>query len=159
LNVGDVVWLRGGERFPMTIEVTPEETPGVVNPANALRAKPVRIRKDGPDGRAGPSAAGRIAGRYSGALQYHAEWTRDEAAPSHKLHRGQRFFRDGTAEDAVRIIERRLALYPAPPDIAKKLLDDARAQTGEWTKGWPFIEAFTGDNAPNAPQRPGGRRA
>lgn len=75
----------------------------------------------------------------------HVEWHLDEFAPDHRLNDGQRFFRDGTPDEAVAIIERRLARFAAagvdcPPDIARRLKDDARATTGEWQVGWPMVD-------------------
>lgn len=78
----------------------------------------------------------------------HVEWRADECRPDHKLALGQRFFRDGTAADAITIIKRRISLTaasprgPMPPDIAERLLQDARDQTGEWQKGWPMIDRY-----------------
>jgi hypothetical protein len=77
----------------------------------------------------------------------HVDWQLDEPAPDHKLANGQRFFRDGTADDAVRIIERRIAQIAQqgralPADVAESLRRDAAQQTGEWLKGWPMIDRY-----------------
>lgn len=77
----------------------------------------------------------------------HVEWNADECRPDHKLALGQRFFRDGTAADAIIIIKRRIEISkksprPIPDDIAERLLQHARDQTGEWNKGWPMIDRY-----------------
>lgn len=74
----------------------------------------------------------------------HIEWQLDEHAPDHKLKDGQRFFRDGTALDAIRIIERRLALHPVSDDIAERLRRGAREQYEDdgWRKGWPIVDRY-----------------
>jgi hypothetical protein len=75
----------------------------------------------------------------------HVEFHRDEYAPDHTLRVGQLYFRDGTAAEAVAIIERRLKAFAdqghiAPDHVAKQLLADAQNQTGEWNAGWPISE-------------------
>lgn len=78
----------------------------------------------------------------------HEDWHLDTYAPDHKPHEGQRYFRDGTAEEAVAIIERRIARYadtglPMPEEIAQRLLQAARTQTGEWQTGWPTLDRWS----------------
>lgn len=75
----------------------------------------------------------------------HVDWGADERKPDHKLNRGQRYFADGTTEDALASIERRLKLFaerglPAPDEIADKMREDARAGTGEFQRGWPKVK-------------------
>lgn len=77
----------------------------------------------------------------------HVDWQLDQFAPDHKLADGQRFFRDGAADDAVRIIERRVSLFaergkPVPADIAERLRANAREQSGEWQPGWPMVDRY-----------------
>lgn len=77
----------------------------------------------------------------------HVDWHLDECSPEHKLVEGQRFFRDGTADDAIRIIERRLASFArngrvVPEQIAAQLRRNAREQTNEWISGWPMIDRY-----------------
>lgn len=82
----------------------------------------------------------------------HVDWSADTCKPDHKLVVGQRFFRAGTAIDAVRIIERRIKHQnvmgaPIPDDIKAVMLHDAREQTGEWHEGWPMVDRRGEDNA------------
>lgn len=82
---------------------------------------------------------------------FHVEFKRDDRQPQHKPYPGQRYFRDGTPDEAVAFIEQRIAQfaaqgYPVPDEIKESLLSDARNTTGEWQKGWPFVS--------RAPERP-----
>lgn len=77
----------------------------------------------------------------------HIYFDQDQCTPNHKLQDGQQFFRDGTVEDAVAIIERRLVIFrergqPAPDHVAERVRQDARNQTGEWNPGWPMVERY-----------------
>lgn len=77
----------------------------------------------------------------------HVAWGQDERKPDHKLVKGQRYWRDGTADEAVAIIERRLQRFaeqgaPAPEDVAERLLTNARNQEGEWRQGWPILACY-----------------
>lgn len=83
----------------------------------------------------------------------HVDWRLDEPAPNHQLRDGQQFFRDGTADDAVAIIERRIASFAAhghaaPPDVLEHLRRDAREQTGEWQQGWPMVDRHVAPATP-----------
>lgn len=95
---------------------------------------------------------------------YHTNFREDEFAPRHELRKGQRFFRDGTPDEAVAIIERRFSLYEKsgdkiPEETRRRMLDDARNTTGEWNEGWPAVDVFNGSNHPPYVLRPGGRTA
>lgn len=76
----------------------------------------------------------------------HVEWQRDVRAPNHKLHRGQRFWRDGTPDEAEAIMRRRIEMlkdkYPCPPEQAERMIREVRAGTdgGEFQKGWPMLD-------------------
>lgn len=78
----------------------------------------------------------------------HVQFHLDEPAPGHELRDGQLFFADGTPEEAVAIIERRIIKFaahgsPIPFEIGAQLLDDAKNQTGEWLPGWPTTHRAT----------------
>lgn len=81
----------------------------------------------------------------------HVDWHLDQHTPEHCLFKGQRFWRDGTADEAIAIIERRIERFaeagrPVPDEIAKRLLRDARLLSGEWQAGWPALDVFDGDH-------------
>ena len=81
-----------------------------------------------------------------GGLQ-HVWFTADSCQPDHKLNDGQLFFRDGTAADAVSIIEKRFRIFASrgqavPQDVQLRMIADARNQTGEWQPGWPMTERY-----------------
>lgn len=80
-----------------------------------------------------------------GNIMDHVDWKKDQIAVNHKLHRGQRFWRDGTVEDAVKIVERSLKRFaedghPPPTAVANKMRAEAANQTGNWQLGWPMLD-------------------
>lgn len=88
-----------------------------------------------------------------GAIMNHVDWQADEYAPNHKLHRGQRFWRDGTPDEAEAIMRRRIESmrdqYPLPPEEEERLIRGARdaAETAddnfhEFQKGWPMLDIY-----------------
>lgn len=77
----------------------------------------------------------------------HANWATDEYAPQHKLHDGQRFWRDGTPDEAEAIMRRRIEWgrekYPLSVIEAEKLVQMARdpdSPDGEFRRGWPMLD-------------------
>lgn len=88
-----------------------------------------------------------LGGVYCSSCGYptmqHVDWNADRPDPSHKLYDGQRFFRDGTADEAVALTQRRIDAAGYRGRSAKHMLDDARNLTGEWHKGWPTIERWS----------------
>lgn len=75
----------------------------------------------------------------------HTNFKGDVFNDKHELHRGQRFFRDGTPDEAVSIIKRRIGHFfdigmAVPIVVQEKLLHDAQNTEGEWRKGWPMID-------------------
>lgn len=83
----------------------------------------------------------------------HIQWQEDVYAPSYKLQPGDRFFRNGTAEDAIAITERMIERYAdqghtVPDDIKTLLRKDAAEQTGmQWHPGWPYVDEWRGGSA------------
>lgn len=80
-----------------------------------------------------------------GETMYHVDWHLDEANPSHKPRRWQRFFRDGTPEEAERIMRRRIEMlrdrFPVTPEREATLIAGARdGSSGEFQPGWPMID-------------------
>lgn len=80
-----------------------------------------------------------------GGISNHVDWKADEYAPDHKLVAGQRFFRDGTPDEAEAIMRRRVERSrgtPYSPDAptVRKLIREARSgESHEFQKGWPSI--------------------
>lgn len=75
----------------------------------------------------------------------HIDWRSDVYAPDHKPHRGQRFWRDGTPDEAEAIMRRRIERmrdsYPTTPEREAELIRMSRDGTAsEFQKGWPNIE-------------------
>lgn len=95
--------------------------------------------------RDGVTPFGLMCPSCGGASLFHTRWHLDHPAPKHKPHPGQRFFRDGTADEAVEVVKKRLtkakeADHPIPDAVAEVLLEDARNLTGEWHTGWPKVD-------------------
>jgi hypothetical protein len=79
----------------------------------------------------------------------HVEWGRDVYAPNHTLHREQRFWRDGTPDEAEAIMRRRIERmkdqYPLAPKEAERLIRQCReGDEHEFQKGWPTIDRHCG---------------
>lgn len=80
-------------------------------------------------------------------LQHH-NWSADERAPDHKTRRGQRFWRDGTKEEARGILERRFERFAAqgqavPEDVKAAMLadlDKPSVERQEFQDGWPTLD-------------------
>lgn len=75
----------------------------------------------------------------------HENWPDDVYAPNHKPHKGQRFWRDGTPDEAEAIMRRRFESmkdqWPITPDYAEELVRKARegSLTGDFQPGWPML--------------------
>lgn len=85
-----------------------------------------------------------------GATLRHVDWQRDVYAPDHKPHKGQRFWRDGTPDEAEAIMRRRIEMmkdkYPLEPERAERLIRESRegADSSEFRKGWPMLDQHNG---------------
>jgi hypothetical protein len=80
---------------------------------------------------------------------YHKDFPDDVMAPEHKLHRGQRFWRDGTPEEAVVIVQKRLDFanrrgVVLPDEHVEQMLRGARESLDEWKPGWPRLDIYEG---------------
>lgn len=81
----------------------------------------------------------------------HVEWQRDVYAPFHKLHRDQRFWRDGTPDEAEAIMRRCLeaakgSSFEPSEEQAQELIQAVRdGSIGDFPKGWPMIDRHDGD--------------
>lgn len=76
----------------------------------------------------------------------HVEWHNDVMAPHHKLTSGQRFWRDGTPDEAETIMRWRIeqskgGRWEATPEMIPELIRAARnEEDGEFQKGWPSLD-------------------
>lgn len=83
-----------------------------------------------------------------GYQMLHADWHLDERKPNHTLHRGQRFWRDGTLREARATLQRRFAIFhergqPVPPEHKAALLADLEKpsdERSEFRDGWPYLD-------------------
>ena len=74
----------------------------------------------------------------------HINWQLDQPAPQHFPHKGQRVWRDGTPDEAVEIMAKRIATLRAAgreldQDDADSLLASARSGEQEFQPGWPRL--------------------
>lgn len=83
----------------------------------------------------------------SSGMMNHEHWGLDEYAPDHQLITFQKFWRDGTPDEAETSMRRRIELlseeYPLLDEEAAKLIADARDPTiemGEFRQGWPYLD-------------------
>jgi hypothetical protein len=79
----------------------------------------------------------------------HVEWHNDTPAPDHKLIPGQRFWRDGTPDEAEAIMRRRIekakgTQWEAGPETVAQLIKAARDESdeSEFRKGWPVLDVY-----------------
>jgi hypothetical protein len=75
----------------------------------------------------------------------HSDFRSDEYAPNHQLHFEQRFWRDGTPDEAEAIMRKRIAQargeFPLTDAEKAQLIGDARSGAAhEFQKGWPMID-------------------
>lgn len=82
---------------------------------------------------------------------HHVEWNNDTPAPNHKLIIGQRFWRDGTPDEAEAIMRDRLekskgTRWEADEKTTAVLIKSARDESdeGEFRKGWPMLDRYDG---------------
>lgn len=78
----------------------------------------------------------------------HGAWTTDIRAPQHPLHIGQRFWRDGTPDEAAAIMNARLdscigTVYEVTPERRELILKEVRSGGTEFQAGWPFLDIHT----------------
>lgn len=80
----------------------------------------------------------------------HVNFGLDQYAPEHKLHYGQRFWRDGTPDEAEAIMRERIESfrdeYPTTPEKEAELIARARnpdAEDSDFRRGWPMLDVHT----------------
>ena len=75
----------------------------------------------------------------------HSDWSRDVYAPDHKLRNGQKFWRDGTPDEAEAFMRERIekskgGRWEVPAEMVDELIKSARDDSeGEFQKGWPML--------------------
>lgn len=80
-------------------------------------------------------------------IMRHADFRLDEPAPGHELHLGQKFWRNGTPDEAEAIMRLRIEKMTGTqwePSPGKKvaLIRAARGGgEGEFQRGWPKLDA------------------
>ena len=79
----------------------------------------------------------------------HTDFEADAFAPHHKLNLYQRYFRDGTPEEALAIVRRRIGNadgteYEVPHEEREELVIDI-VNGHEFQPGWPMVDVFRGD--------------
>ena len=70
----------------------------------------------------------------------HVDWHKDEASPGHKLHKGQRYWRDGTQEEAEAIARARVAKYPEYMPEGTTQDEMVRSILRDFRPGWPRLD-------------------
>jgi hypothetical protein len=87
-----------------------------------------------------------------GKIMNHEDWSRDVYAPNHIPRNGQKFWRDGTPEEAETIMRQRIdrfmgTKYEPTPETAAELIRRARNESddGEFRKGWPMLSIAVAD--------------
>jgi predicted amidohydrolase YtcJ len=79
--------------------------------------------------------------------QSHYDWSKDVRNTEYKLNKGQRFFRDGTTEEAIAYMHKQIEIFKANGEILDEetiqgLLKDAREGKNHWKPGWPKLDIF-----------------
>lgn len=81
-----------------------------------------------------------------GGIMNHIEWGLDEFAPEYKPRPKQRFWRDGTPDEAEAIMRHRIKSirdkYPLTPEQEAHLIQKTRdgSDESEFRKGWPALD-------------------
>lgn len=77
-----------------------------------------------------------------GDIMDHVAFQLDTRAPRHELHVGQRFWRDGTPDEAEAYMRARINRHGGvEPERAARLIEGARSGTSqEFQAGWPVLD-------------------
>ena len=84
-----------------------------------------------------------------GDTMKHQAWDLDEFAPNHKLHAHQRFWRDGTPDEAERFMRQKIEAFRKYNvdnkfslllEKEEKLIEEARNGGHSFSPGWPFLD-------------------
>ena len=84
----------------------------------------------------------------------HVDWHADVCAPDHKLRSGQKFWRDGTPDEAEAIMRRRIdqsrgGKWEPTPEVATAIIKSARegGNDSEFRRGWPTLDVAVADQS------------
>lgn len=78
----------------------------------------------------------------------HVYWSSDKPVLEHKLHYGQKFWRDGTPDEAVAIMRSRIAQQRnagrvLSHDEEEQIVASVRSgNSSEFREGWPMLDVF-----------------
>lgn len=79
----------------------------------------------------------------------HVDWHLDVRDPDYQLTNGDWFFRDGTKEDAGKVIRQAAEVNPPPASFLKQyggdlemLIRDIVESDPQFQKGWPMLEQY-----------------
>ncbi len=80
-----------------------------------------------------------------GEIMNHVDWNSDRYEPNHQLNGDQRFFRDGTPDEAETIIRARIERlqnhYPLSDQEQEQLVKSCRSgKEHEFQQGWPILD-------------------
>lgn len=94
--------------------------------------------------RDGVTPFGMSCQRCGGHQMLHTNWGGDFYAPQHKPKPGERFWRDGTPDEAEVIMRKRIesmrGKYPTTPEYEAELIKSCRdGSEGEFQAGWPML--------------------
>lgn len=75
----------------------------------------------------------------------HVDWGLDEPTWGYTPHLQQRFWRDGTKEEAMQILARRFDKarekgHPVPEDVKRSIMDKVGEWDSEFREGWPKLD-------------------
>ena len=83
-----------------------------------------------------------------GGAMNHVDWQHDVYSPNYQLRKMQKFWRDGTPDEAEAIMRRRIETmrksHPCSPVKEQELIKMARdgGDDGEFRKGWPVLSVY-----------------
>lgn len=82
--------------------------------------------------------------KCNGTKMLHTNWSADVFAPFYQVKPGQRFWRNGTPDEAEAIMRRRInetrGRFPLTPEYEARLIAEARSgQLSEFQHGWPML--------------------
>lgn len=96
--------------------------------------------------RDGVTPFGMLCPSCGNATLNHVDWDLDKRSPKHELNFRQRFWRDGTKEEALIIFSQRMKAFKAAGNTPKEgyekqvLCDINKSSSVYFPSGWPYLE-------------------